>query len=140
MRFGRFVVIGAVNTMITLAVFNVLAVLLSTSAAVANVVAYSIGIANSYFWNSRWTFADRVSGPAAFTTMRFVVVNLVGLVITTAAVWVLAPLSPATLLGVSVSGAMWLNVAEGAAIIAGLIWNYSMSSRWVFINRPSGPA
>lgn len=136
MRFGKFVVIGMTNTLITLAAFNVLAIVLGVRAPLANAFAYSIGIANSYFWNSRWTFGDRALRSAADTKLRFVAVNLVGLALTTTAVWLLAPRSPAPLLGVDIPEVVWLNLAEATAIVAGLIWNYSISSRWVFVDRP----
>lgn len=59
-HFGRFVAVGASNAAIDLGVFNALAALGPTQRpaqlAAYNTVAVALALANSYWWNSRWTF------------------------------------------------------------------------------------
>lgn len=64
-RFGRFLAVGVSNAAVDLGVFNFFVFVHPTRAAgtnvVYNTVAVLAAILNSYFWNSRWTFADRVT-------------------------------------------------------------------------------
>ena len=55
MQFGRFGVVGVINTFITLLVIAVLTWLGATP-FVANAVGYAAGLLNSYFGNMKWTF------------------------------------------------------------------------------------
>ncbi len=63
-RFGRFLAVGLSNAVVDLGVFNFFVFVHPTRSAGLNVayntMAVLAAIANSYFWNSRWTFADRV--------------------------------------------------------------------------------
>ncbi|HET8602858.1 MAG TPA: glycosyltransferase [Marmoricola sp.] len=68
-RLSRFAAVGATNAGIDLAVFNLL-LLLDPTRSPALLVAYNTcaviaAIANSYVWNSRWTFRDRARGGLA---------------------------------------------------------------------------
>ncbi len=64
-RFGRFLAVGLSNAVVDLGVFNFFVLVHPTRSAGLNVayntVAVVAAILNSYFWNSRWTFADRVA-------------------------------------------------------------------------------
>lgn len=66
-RIRRFLAVGVSNAAVDLAVFNFFVFVHPTRAAGLNVayntVAVLAAIANSYYWNSRWTFADRVAPP-----------------------------------------------------------------------------
>lgn len=62
-RVGRFAAVGASNAVVDVAVFNLLLLLDPTRSPAAlvafNTCAVLAAIANSYVWNSRWTFRDR---------------------------------------------------------------------------------
>ncbi len=63
-RLGRFLAVGLSNAVVDLGVFNFFVFVHPTRSAGLNVayntMAVLAAITNSYFWNSRWTFADRV--------------------------------------------------------------------------------
>jgi glycosyltransferase involved in cell wall biosynthesis/putative flippase GtrA len=65
-RISRFALVGASNAVIDLGVFNILVFLHSTRSSALlvayNTIAVLLALFNSYLWNSRWTFADRVAG------------------------------------------------------------------------------
>ncbi|HLI25301.1 MAG TPA: glycosyltransferase [Acidimicrobiales bacterium] len=67
-RISRFALVGASNAVIDLGVFNILVFLHSTRSSALlvayNTIAVLLALFNSYLWNSRWTFADRVAGNA----------------------------------------------------------------------------
>lgn len=57
-RILRFGAVGIANTAVTLAVFGLLTSLGCPGWA-ASAAAFAAGGANGYYWNSRWTFAER---------------------------------------------------------------------------------
>ncbi|SCD22796.1 MULTISPECIES: GtrA family protein [Brucella] len=54
-QFGRFGLVGLLNTFITLVIIAVLT-WLGVSPFVANAIGYAAGLVNSYFGNMKWTF------------------------------------------------------------------------------------
>ena len=77
-RVVRFCEVGAANTAITLAAYAGL-LHLGVPGWAASALAFAAGAVNGYFWNARWTFADRRSddGVAALRA-RYVAVQGVG--------------------------------------------------------------
>jgi putative flippase GtrA len=137
MRFARFLTVGAVNTLLTVAIFNVL-VFLSFPAPAANAAGYAVGVVNSFVLNRRWTFGDREGLHFSRTFWRFALVSLGSLAITTGVVALLEPLAKSwAALGAPLVVA--LNVAEGIAILVGLVWNYLLMNHWAFA-QPAGSA
>jgi glycosyltransferase involved in cell wall biosynthesis/putative flippase GtrA len=65
-RISRFAVVGASNAVIDLGVFNLLVFANPTRNSgilvAYNTVAVLGALVNSYLWNSRWTFGDRIAG------------------------------------------------------------------------------
>jgi putative flippase GtrA len=78
-RLIRFCGVGATNTVITLATFDLL-VHLGTASWAASAVAFAAGALNGYHWNARWTFAGRAQRAAA-TRLRYVAVQGAGTVV-----------------------------------------------------------
>lgn len=96
-QFIRFAVVGCINVLVSLLVFQIcysaaqlgagFSLLLdgmalrlgleSTNGAVSNALGYSAGMVSSFLLNKRWTF--RASGPLARQLPRFLLLNLVGL-------------------------------------------------------------
>ncbi|GAA5542598.1 GtrA family protein [Ochrobactrum soli] len=68
-QFGRFGLVGLLNTFITLIVIAVLT-WLGASPFVANAIGYGAGLVNSYFGNMKWTFKSDTSWRR---TIRFLV-------------------------------------------------------------------
>lgn len=130
MRFVKFAIVGAVNTAVTLAVFNLAALGLGVPPLWANAAGWAAGFANSFVWNRLWTFADRKSGSLPETLVRFAVVNALALGVSTLILAALhAALAPSR--GAALS-ATALNAIEAAAVVGALCVNYLLSSRWVF--------
>ncbi len=81
----KFGLIGVSNTVVDLIVCRALQALFGTFSAapiltyyLPKVIGYACGIANSYFWNSRWTFREERRRDAREIVL-FVAVNLVTL-------------------------------------------------------------
>lgn len=128
-RFLTFAAVGAVNTAVTFAVFN-LCVALGLPAVAANALGWAAGFANSFLMNRTWTFADRRDLPAGRVLARFAVTNAVAFAVSTA---VLA--TGAALLTADAGAAahtLALNAVELLAVGASLCVNYALALRWAF--------
>jgi len=118
LRFGRFVVVGGANTVVTLAVFVLLA-----GAGVgpldSTVLAFVVGAVNSYLLNRRWTF-DHARGGLS-SGARYAVVQICGLGLNTAGV------------ALAVSGA-GLAPTAGELVILPVVTasTFLLSRGWVF--------
>jgi putative flippase GtrA len=125
MRFLKFGVVGVANTLITLAVFNLVAVVLGWPA----------GFANSFVWNRRWTFADRTGIDTPRSLARFAVAGLCALLASSGIILALQQIAQGMRL--DLSGALVLNGIELLAISVSLGVNYALATRWAF---PEDPA
>lgn len=77
-QFLKFNAVGLLNTLIDFAVFTLLHSLGMMNAP-AQVISYSAGTANSFFWNKKVTFRDRAAnqrGSDRLQLVKFIVLNL----------------------------------------------------------------
>lgn len=78
-QFLKFNAVGLLNTLIDFAVFTLLHSLGMFNTP-AQIISYSAGTANSFFWNKKVTFRDRAAGKEGFDRLqlvKFIVLNLV---------------------------------------------------------------
>lgn len=68
----KFGVVGVSNTLITAIIIWLMLRVFHFSDYFANITGYTAGLANSYFWNRRWTFTSK-SKPAG-TILKFILV------------------------------------------------------------------
>jgi putative flippase GtrA len=120
LRMVRFGLVGVANTGVDVALFTLLTHGFHWLVPLANVVSYSAGIMNSFFLNKYWTFRDATPLSRSLRPgFRFVVVNLLGLLISTLTVMLLALRFPPV-------------IAKLVSVGVVFIWNYSLSNRFVF--------
>ncbi|MBY0013749.1 GtrA family protein [Paenibacillus typhae] len=77
-QFLKFNAVGLLNTLIDFALFTLLHSLGMMNAP-AQVISYSAGTANSFFWNKKVTFRDRATaqrGSGRLQLVKFIVLNL----------------------------------------------------------------
>lgn len=82
-QFGRFLVVGAANTLLSFLVYTTL-VLAGVPYWLAGALGFCVGAANGYVLNRRWTFVARDSNRAR---VRYLAVQLAGLGVTTGLLW-----------------------------------------------------
>lgn len=78
-QFIKFNAVGLLNTLIDFAIFTLFHSLGMINTP-AQIISYSAGTANSFFWNKKVTFRDRSAGKEGFDRLqlvRFIVLNLV---------------------------------------------------------------
>lgn len=69
----KFGVVGVGNTVLTIIFFNIF-VFFQINFLIANIIAYFIGMLNSYHWNKTWVFKANQAQREAF--YKFIIVNL----------------------------------------------------------------
>lgn len=70
----KFGLIGILNTAITIGSYAVFVYMFNMNFIIANIIAYILGMINSYFWNKNWVFEVKESN--MFTYVKFIVVNV----------------------------------------------------------------
>ena len=122
---ARFVVVGCANFVVSFTTFYAAYYFLpfeDARGAVANALAYAAGMINSFVLNRYWTF--RVAGQVAEHAFRFVVLNAVTLVVSTALVFALVDWAGLPAL------AVWLPMTLGI-----LTTHYLGMKYWAFAER-----
>lgn len=77
-KFIKFGLVGVLNTIITIVVFNILR-FVDINIVVANTTGYICGMINSYLWNNRWVFKSNSKDIS--TVAKFIVVNAITMII-----------------------------------------------------------
>lgn len=123
-QFLKFNAVGLLNTLIDFAVFTLLHSLGMINTP-AQIISYSAGTANSFFWNKKVTFRDRDRGSnESFDRMqlvRFIVLNLLVLGISVLLIHILTDS-----LGIQVL------IAKVLVTFVTVIINFFGSRKWVF--------
>lgn len=128
-RFLRFAVVGTTGTVIDFAILTFLKQIVGLPTLPANTLSFTAGLINNFTWNRLWTYADaRSAKPAWMQFGQFVVVSLIGVLISNALVLLLeAPLG--ALIGAPAFGYMPAKVAATAVV---MVWNFSANRLWTF--------
>lgn len=132
MRVLKFGVVGFANTVVDYLCLNLLMFGAGVPMGIANVMSYSLGCANSWFWNRRWTFSDRTFTSRRTALPAFFAVNLIGLGLNTATVLGLVALVNGMSLAEGIADPLIVNAAKTIAVVVSYAWNYLASSRFVF--------
>lgn len=123
-RLGKFLVVGGTGVVVNNAALYAFYQLLRLPLVVASALAVGLAICNNYILNDRWTF----KGPHAASVQRFLrfsLVSLASLAITTLTLWALV-----TLLDVHYLVANLVGIALGTSsnFLGNLNWTWSGSS------------
>lgn len=115
----KFGIVGVSNTLVNWIIFFILNHI-GVYYITANVIAYLIATANSYFWNSKWVFKfkkeENLKAP-----LRFILLNLIGLILNSTILYLLVDL-------LHFSRMISLIIATGIVMIV----NYFINKIWVF--------
>jgi len=111
---ARFLTVGAISTIIEIAVFNLLFLALGWDVVAAKVVASLVALVNAYFGNREWTFRSRGKHGRTTEVALFLVTNAACTVLGAALVWVGVAVAE-VLLG-RAPGAIAVNVVNLASI------------------------
>lgn len=118
-RFIKFGMVGVLNTLVNWVIFFILNAF-GMYYILANIIAYALGTIHSYLWNTLWVFKYKEKA-STDTTIKFVILNAVGLGLNTGILYVLVDLCN-------------LNKFIGLVITTGIVMiiNYVVNKLWVF--------
>lgn len=118
-RFIKFGMVGVINTLVNWIIFFILNAL-GMYYILANIIAYILGTINSYLWNTLWVFKYKDKASTE-TTIKFIILNLIGLGLNTGILYVLVDLCN-------------LNKFIGLVITTAIVMiiNYIVNKLWVF--------
>ena len=118
-RFIKFGMVGVLNTLVNWIIFFILNAL-GMYYILANIIAYILGTVNSYLWNTLWVFKYKDKASTE-TTIKFIILNLIGLGLNTGILYVLVDLCN-------------LNKFIGLVITTAIVMiiNYIVNKLWVF--------
>ncbi len=117
--FIRFGIVGVVNTVVDLGLFALLYRTGGLEPLLANGIAFILAVSNSYLLNHYWTFRRPGSSISFSAYVRFVVLNIGGLLLGTLAILMLGKFMP-------------LELAKLIAAGVTFLWNYTSSKLFVF--------
>ncbi|BCL77881.1 GtrA family protein [Ktedonobacteria bacterium brp13] len=131
-QFVRFGMVGGLNTLIDLALFNVLLWLWPTHSTTLlllyNSLAYALGGINSFVLNKYWTFNQR-HAISRDEILRFVLTTLVGIACNDLILGIISN-SMHSLLG---NPTLWANASKIIAIFGTMCISYVGMRLWVFV-------
>ncbi|NUC15822.1 GtrA family protein [Bacillus mycoides] len=117
-KFLKFGLVGIANTLITIISYVIL-VKLGMNYLVANTLSYSIGVANSYYWNKNWVFQSNGKDSSIF--IKFLTVNLIVFAFNTLSLFILV-----TKFSINEF------IAQIFAIGIGMMINFFLNKMWTF--------
>ncbi|MCR2823945.1 GtrA family protein [Microbacterium sp. zg.Y909] len=135
---ARFLTVGAISTIIEIAVFNLLLVGFGWDAVSAKIVASLVALVNAYFGNRQWTFRHRARRRRWLEVALFVAVNAFCTALGAVIVW-LGVDAAAALLDRE-PGALVVNVVNLASIVVVVLARFGFYHGVVFRVSPPKPA
>ncbi|MFA5052530.1 MAG: GtrA family protein [Parcubacteria group bacterium] len=124
LQFGKFAVIGVLNTAIYFGVLNFLIFITGITKGISIIpltsTAFIIATTNSYLWNKFWTFKDKES-VRVFQVGQFLIVSIIGWAINSGIVYLISTFIKPMF---GLSQALWVNVGAVLATGISLIWNF----------------
>lgn len=132
-EFVKFGIVGVSNTVVDFTTYLLLTRLIpffqvGNHYLIANLLAFSVAVVNSYVWNRRWTFWRR-PGRIRDQFPRFVIANIFGLLVNEGTLFLF------------VSGLHVFDlVAKVIAVLCAMLVNFLFSRFWAFSQRlPNRP-
>ncbi|WP_400994327.1 GtrA family protein [Agromyces sp. GXQ0307] len=127
---ARFLTVGAISTIIEIAVFNLLYLVLGVDVVVAKVVASLVALVNAYIGNREWTFRHRGGHTRAVEITLFIVVNAVCTALGALLVW--AGVEAASAMLGREAGPFVVNAVNLASIIVVVVLRFLLYHYVVF--------
>jgi len=121
---AKFGIIGIVNTLLDLAIWNAL---LFIGPIKAQIISTVVAATSSYFMNRHWTFRHRARSGLRREYILFFVFNAIGLLITSAILGIAS-------YGFDIEDRFWLNVVRFVGIGVATVFRFWAYQKWVFLH------
>jgi len=134
-QFLRYCLVGGINTLVDLAIFNALAWRFPTTNAqillIYNSCAYASGGVSSFFLNKYWTF-ERKHQVTWREIRRFTLTLLAEILYSNALLW----LAGKILRPFIANPSLWGSASKLVAVGGGVVISYTLMRFWTFARRP----
>ena len=142
-QFVKFCIIGATSTVIDVGLLNLLVrpnfvIAGGLHWIPAQVISFGIAVANGYLWNSMWTFKGLGSDTRRVQFLKFLIVNIVGLLLNVTVMKAVFFTVHPELIHHGNPSQVLLNVAKAIAIVIVSLWNFNANKRWTFRDSKPG--
>ncbi|MDQ0644558.1 GtrA family protein [Microbacterium murale] len=132
---SRFLVVGALSTVIEIAVFNLLVFVWGWDPVLSKIVASLVALVNAYIGNREWAFRHRDRRGRVSELVLFVGVNLACTLLGAALVW-LGVVALEAIVG-HATGALALNVVNLISIVIVVLIRFVLYHKVVFRVAPT---
>ncbi|OGI28496.1 MAG: hypothetical protein A2288_00055 [Candidatus Moranbacteria bacterium RIFOXYA12_FULL_44_15] len=127
-QFAKFVLIGAMNTLVDLGVLNILMFSSGLSEGIYysffKAVSFTTAVVLSYNLNKRWTFNDVSEEDRAKKFTQFLTVSIVGAIINISVATAVVTYVKPTVDAAFLTSQLWGNIGALAGTAIGLVWNF----------------
>ena len=131
-QFIKFCVIGLSSAIIDISISNWLTYGVGLHWVVAKVISFSFAVTNGFIWNSFWTFRGMGSGKRHEMYVKFVTVNVIGLILNVAIMKLVFMVSTGKLIHQGTPDKLHWAIATITAIFLVAIWNFMANRKWTF--------
>jgi putative flippase GtrA len=131
-QFVKFCIIGFTSTVIDFAILNLLIRRFGVHWAIASVISFTFAVTNGFIWNSLWTFRGMGSAKRHEQYIKFVAVNIVGLLLNLGIIKTILILINGSILHSGPQNPTHVNMAKCVAIVFVSIWNFFANKKWTF--------
>lgn len=131
-QFIKFCMIGFTSMIIDVGIARYLTYTLNWHWILAQTLSFSVAVSNGFLWNSLWTFRGMGSGRRHEQYVKFVAVNVVGLLLNIAIMKFVFLLFTGRLIHQGNPDPMHWNIAKGVAIVIVSCWNFLANKKWTF--------
>jgi len=126
-RFLKFATVGAIGMVVDLSILNLMHKAFGLPLLIANSISFSTAVVSNFTWNRLWTFPESRQRPIVSQLGQFALVNIIGLGINNAVLWVVYHLITGF-----VPDPFDYNLAKITAIGVVLFWNYFVNRMWTY--------
>lgn len=144
-RFLKFAIVGAIGTLIDFGLMNVFFLLFNRAMMInvdasrlfSSIISFTAAVINNFILNRIWTYADLVKKPFLTQLLQFSAISIIGLIIRTPLIGILANLIKNLL---EKTGSfpkldpiiLGNNAALAISIVVVLLWNFFANRLWTF--------
>ncbi|MFZ3071495.1 MAG: GtrA family protein [Anaerolineaceae bacterium] len=137
-RFGKFFLVGILNTLIDFGLMNLFTVVFKLPLVLAQALSFILAVLNSFILNRKWIYPDSTGNSIAGQFSKFLLINLVGLAIRTITIplfdrWFIQLIQTGSLRNWSVDATVLSHNAALAVILPiTLTLNFLANRYWTF--------
>jgi putative flippase GtrA len=131
-QFLKFCIIGFSSMIIDVGISWYLTYHLQMLWFVAKTISFALAVTNGYTWNSMWTFRGMGAGPRHEQYVKFVAINIVGLVLNIGIMKSIFFLFTGHLIHHGSPDKTQFAIATAVAVVCVAVWNFVMNKKWTF--------